>query len=418
MKPSLTILLCALALPSWAGISINIAVPDTLTPVTDSVVQNPVELETTPFDASQSDSYPGEFSEYGYQWLVGQWDHILNNGGYLNSKDTIDLPFTFSLNGVDYGKIGVYGYGYVVLLPADFEFSFNTFYQLDTDWSNPQGSTFQLGTYPTVFPLATNRTNSSASNWAIGATSNSDIVEGKTDLVLTKLEDDKAIVYSRRQIMRANGSDSFYHPLEQVVVLHSNGNIELHYDTSFPIEDMMVGTLEYESNTAAVGARLYSGIIIPRGPEGEVPLPMLNNITTNGAGHFLFDATTFANLTASDFPDDGSNVSAAAPVAFDTLDITATDVPNSLIFATNTASTTLTSDLAVNETYQWASRHVATYVEQNYSQVYASNWTAFDQFRVQTKNKDDDSSFLGSLNPLLALALSGLLLFRKRQPTA
>jgi hypothetical protein len=111
------LILCAVAAlistSSLAGISVTVAIPDTLTPTNESIVRNPVTLESTEFDTTQADGYPGTLILDDYQWFIGQWDHIKKN---TYQSEILDLPFTFSLHGQNYGKIGITRYGYVSLI--------------------------------------------------------------------------------------------------------------------------------------------------------------------------------------------------------------------------------------------------------------------------------------------------------------
>lgn len=400
--------------PVWAGISITLNVPDTLTPTTDSIVRNPVTLEASAFDAEQlNDSNTLELDEY--QWFVGQWDEIQNGNSAI-----YELPFTFTLNGSDYTKIGVSQYGYVTLLPASYELnSYSSYQHISRDWDNPNSGTFQLAIYPTIFPLA--RNNVYHIDWNMGQFTVGSVEETKTDVVLIKNLENQVVIYSQHQLQRydSNSTKTPY-SLEQVVILNSNGDVQIHFDTEFPFETMMVDTITYEESHAALGLRFYSGIMIPRRVVDEVtlsPVPMVNNITTNGAKSFSFIAESLNALTTEDLPTDGSNLDAATPVLLEGVELANADIPYANVFTSGSETLTLPSNLNSGEEYNWSVRQLATYTEGSGDSLYISDWISdwSEINRFSIEKNDDDDDLLGSINPLLLILLSPLLFFRKQK---
>lgn len=415
MKHIAILLITAFCTPVWAGISITLNVPETLTPTTDSIVRNPVTLEATAFDADQlqPDSNTLELDEY--QWLVGTWDTIVDN--YNN---VVELPFVFSLNGTAYSKVGISAYGAVTLLPSDYTYeNFNSFQYLSNDWSNPNGGTFQLAGYPTVFPLARNSVYHV--DWNIGQFVFNDVNENKTDLNLVKRLENEVIIYNRHQLQRydSEGTKTSY-PLEQVIILKRNGDIDLHFDTTFPFEELMVDTNIYEDTHSGLGIRFYSGIMIPRRVVNEEtlsPLPITNNIITNGAKSFSFSAESLNTLSAQDLPVDGSNLDAAAPTLMADVELTTSGIDFATILTTGTETLTLPTNLSTGQAYNWTVRQLAVYTEGTGDNAYVSNWVSawseVNSFSVEAEEDDDD--LFGFINPLLLMLLSPLLFFRKEK---
>lgn len=420
MKKISLLLITIFCTPTWAGISITLNVPETLTPTTDSIVRNPVTLEATAFDENQlANDHTLEIDEY--QWLVGQWDYVLEPN---DNTDILDLPFNFSLNGTSYGKMGISKLGYVVLLPADHISNyFNNFQEIDKNWENPTSSTFQLATHPTIFPLAKN-TSDQQIDWNIRQNSLDTVSNNQVDIVLVKNESDRVYIYSRQKIQHRDTENLLTsYPLEQVVVLHSSGDIDLHFDTDFPFETLKISTDTFEGSHSIDGIRYYSGIMIPRrtvNQETLAPVPMTNYITTNGAKSFSFSAASLNALVSEDFPNDGTNLDAATPLLIENIELSDLDLPYTNVFTSGSETLTLPVTLTTNETYNWSVRQLAVYTENSYVSNWTSDWSELNQFSIEKEDDgedqgEDEDDLFGSINPALFFLLIPLLLFRKKK---
>lgn len=419
MKKLVLLMIAALfSTSSYAGLSIDLAIPETLTPTTDSEVRNPVTLEATEYSADPNFNQGGTVEIDHYQWLIGEWDFILKDTG----QAILDLPFTFTLNEVNYDKIGLSHLGYVVLLPSDFNMNFNAHYLVSRDWQTHSQDSLQYAGYPTIFPLAKNDFNQhlGEDGWYLSSNYNVTVEAGLAkDAVLAKLEENQVTVFSNLFIQRNGNSGTTTYPLKQVVILHSNGDIELHFDTTFPFEELLV-----ETEASDVGGhRYYSGVMIPKRTVNETsynPLPMITEVTTNGSKSFLFKAATLAETPAENFPTDGSVFTEAAPTAITDASFETLEIPFTRFLTTLSPSTTLDFDLGAGKTYQWASRQVVKHTSSSgeYESFWESEWSEMNRFSVVAEQKDDDDDGflgLGSVNPFLILCVSLLLFIRKQK---
>jgi len=401
---------------AFAGAAISLTIPEALVPTTDSEVRNPVTLEATAFSALEQAS--GEITYAGQQWYVGEWDNFVDQ-----SQKSIDLPFTFSLNGNDYTKIVVNQLGYIALLPADHDGSYVRLQDsLRTDgWTNVNSSFFQGNQYPTVFALAKN--NAYNDNWSFDVGNNDNIVNNQLMASYISHSEDSVLIYNQAELVRDYGhavdTPAETYTLEQAIVLHANGDIELHFDTNAPIAAMVEDLLAGETESGRLSERFYSGVVIPEALTDGTALPFVNYIVAGGAQSYLFSASKVNALTADDLPGDGTPVTAAAPEIQAEATIANLTRPYSYFTESESNTHTLTETLSENTSMNWATREVLTFTYESMdgpisSSTY-SDWSEINQFKVVAAEKSDSSDLLGSLPVTLLSFLSILLIFRKRK---